>query len=350
MKLNPSAWAFISFFSIIFIQLFTDIPIFAYFFAILLIAIFGFGIIIKLDINPFYQDKLSKEEVLKTKTKFKITDIQWKKFSRDKQKELYDYCYRQERIKNWIVSEKFKKEESLMKNTNNLLKFYENRENHKTIIKKNVDKDWENLSLEERIELINVEEKRKLDADKKEKIRWEKIKLKQKELDEKREYDKRMKEENESLIKQEDDRRKAEEQAKRDQKEREEQERLEQLRKQELIEERKKQKDKEYKERIKQELLEKERKKYLESEAIQELIDIGKLSDNFSLQFDRISIPSHIREAVWKRDKNRCASCGSNQKLELDHIIPVSKGGSNTINNIELLCQNCNRKKSNKIM
>ncbi|MBT4178077.1 MAG: HNH endonuclease [Candidatus Marinimicrobia bacterium] len=44
-----------------------------------------------------------------------------------------------------------------------------------------------------------------------------------------------------------------------------------------------------------------------------------------------------------------CAQCGSKQKLEFDHIIPVSKGGADTYRNLQLLCENCNRSKSAKI-
>ncbi|MDR0229584.1 MAG: HNH endonuclease [Flavobacteriaceae bacterium] len=44
-----------------------------------------------------------------------------------------------------------------------------------------------------------------------------------------------------------------------------------------------------------------------------------------------------------------CVQCGSNYKLEFDHIIPFSEGGANTYRNIQLLCENCNRTKSNKI-
>ena len=44
-----------------------------------------------------------------------------------------------------------------------------------------------------------------------------------------------------------------------------------------------------------------------------------------------------------------CVDCGSNEKLEYDHIIPVSKGGSNTARNIQLLCEKCNRTKGNNI-
>ena len=41
--------------------------------------------------------------------------------------------------------------------------------------------------------------------------------------------------------------------------------------------------------------------------------------------------------------------CESNENLEFDHIIPVSKGGANTYRNIQLLCEPCNRTKSAKI-
>ena len=65
--------------------------------------------------------------------------------------------------------------------------------------------------------------------------------------------------------------------------------------------------------------------------------------------FLRERIPESVRIAVWRRDGGKCARCGSREKLEYDHIVPVSKGGGNTARNIELLCESCNRKKSNNI-
>jgi hypothetical protein len=59
----------------------------------------------------------------------------------------------------------------------------------------------------------------------------------------------------------------------------------------------------------------------------------------------REPIPDKVKLFVWKRDDGRCVKCGSREKLEFDHIIPVSKGGSNTARNIQLLCEKCNRKK-----
>ena len=60
-------------------------------------------------------------------------------------------------------------------------------------------------------------------------------------------------------------------------------------------------------------------------------------------------ISQQVRNNVWRRDNGKCVSCSSNQNLEFDHIIPYSKGGSNTYRNIQLLCESCNRQKSNKI-
>jgi hypothetical protein len=67
------------------------------------------------------------------------------------------------------------------------------------------------------------------------------------------------------------------------------------------------------------------------------------------LKYERLRIPEEVRIAVWRRDQGRCARCGSRENLEYDHIVPVSKGGGNTERNIELLCQDCNRAKGNRI-
>ena len=63
----------------------------------------------------------------------------------------------------------------------------------------------------------------------------------------------------------------------------------------------------------------------------------------------REPIPAHVRREVWRRDQGKCVKCGSRERLEFDHIIPVSQGGSNTARNIELLCEKCNRAKGAKI-
>lgn len=63
----------------------------------------------------------------------------------------------------------------------------------------------------------------------------------------------------------------------------------------------------------------------------------------------RPTIPRDVVDAVWIRDKGRCVYCGSTENLQLDHIIPFSKGGATNVENLQLLCQKCNIKKSNHI-
>ena len=62
-----------------------------------------------------------------------------------------------------------------------------------------------------------------------------------------------------------------------------------------------------------------------------------------------------LRDFIKKRDNFTCCYCGNsthkepNLLLEIDHIIPVSKGGYTTEENLQTLCWKCNRTKSNKI-
>ena len=60
-----------------------------------------------------------------------------------------------------------------------------------------------------------------------------------------------------------------------------------------------------------------------------------KIDNSLKNEVDR-HIPSHVRHEVWRRDRGCCTICGSQKNLEFDHIIPVSKGGSNTTRNIQL--------------
>jgi hypothetical protein len=60
-------------------------------------------------------------------------------------------------------------------------------------------------------------------------------------------------------------------------------------------------------------------------------------------------VPVAVKISVWRRDEGKCVECGSKEKLEYDHIIPISRGGSNTERNVQLLCEKCNRKKFTRI-
>lgn len=49
---------------------------------------------------------------------------------------------------------------------------------------------------------------------------------------------------------------------------------------------------------------------------------------------------------VFERDNYKCTYCGaSGGKLEADHIIPFSRGGDDTLENLTTSCQKCNRQK-----
>jgi hypothetical protein len=53
------------------------------------------------------------------------------------------------------------------------------------------------------------------------------------------------------------------------------------------------------------------------------------------------------KKIVYTRDGGICQCCGSSLSLEYDHITPFSCGGSSEVSNIQLLCLQCNRSKSN---
>ncbi|MDI6402299.1 HNH endonuclease [Balneolaceae bacterium ANBcel3] len=54
------------------------------------------------------------------------------------------------------------------------------------------------------------------------------------------------------------------------------------------------------------------------------------------------------RKNILKRDNNRCLYCGSREALTIDHVIPKSRGGSDTWENLVSACNPCNHKKGNK--
>lgn len=51
-----------------------------------------------------------------------------------------------------------------------------------------------------------------------------------------------------------------------------------------------------------------------------------------------------IRQEVLSRDGHRCGNCGSNHNLMVHHIVPLSKGGSNSLSNLRTLCEDCHKK------
>jgi hypothetical protein len=69
----------------------------------------------------------------------------------------------------------------------------------------------------------------------------------------------------------------------------------------------------------------------------------------------RALMTSKLRNLIKQRDKHTCQYCSVSLAaephllLEVDHIVPVSKGGMSTFENLQTLCWRCNRIKSNKL-
>lgn len=93
-------------------------------------------------------------------------------------------------------------------------------------------------------------------------------------------------------------------------------------------------------------------------ENIVELIKVleSKLTASAFVKEQRRLMTKKLREFIKKRDNFTCCNCGNsthiepNLLLEIDHIIPVAKGGCTVEGNLQTLCWKCNRSKSDKII
>ena len=61
-------------------------------------------------------------------------------------------------------------------------------------------------------------------------------------------------------------------------------------------------------------------------------------------------VPDSLRATVLVRDGGRCRRCRRAINLEMDHIVPVSKGGKTEESNLQVLCRRCNRAKCKKLV
>jgi hypothetical protein len=56
-------------------------------------------------------------------------------------------------------------------------------------------------------------------------------------------------------------------------------------------------------------------------------------------------VSTALRQAIFDRDGHECLSCRTHEKLSIDHIIPLAKGGDNSFENLQTLCTSCNSAK-----
>lgn len=63
----------------------------------------------------------------------------------------------------------------------------------------------------------------------------------------------------------------------------------------------------------------------------------------------RAAIPVGTKAFVFERDGCACVQCGATQDLTLDHIRPWSIGGTDTAENLQILCRSCNSSKGDRV-
>lgn len=61
-----------------------------------------------------------------------------------------------------------------------------------------------------------------------------------------------------------------------------------------------------------------------------------------------INARKKVRLNVLERDGNKCLKCGEQNALTMDHVVPESKGGKFTLQNLQTLCVWCNEEKADK--
>ena len=89
-----------------------------------------------------------------------------------------------------------------------------------------------------------------------------------------------------------------------------------------------------------------------------EKLEIPKELKNKHGKVKRVDIPSWVKKAVFLRDKGRCVKCSkdltgliaSDSNLHYDHIVPLNLFGANDPTNIQLLCADCNIRKSGNVI
>lgn len=96
----------------------------------------------------------------------------------------------------------------------------------------------------------------------------------------------------------------------------------------------------------------------LDSPTLDQLIETisTKIKFRASAAGQRALMTARLRELIKERDEYTCKYCGTSVDdephllLEVDHIVPVSKGGLSSESNLQTLCWRCNRSKSDKII
>jgi hypothetical protein len=75
-----------------------------------------------------------------------------------------------------------------------------------------------------------------------------------------------------------------------------------------------------------------------------------RLLNYVKVPLSRIVSQKPSRSMIYKRDGYRCQYCNVSRRLTIDHVIPKSKGGDDSYNNLVVACSSCNTKKGDKLL
>lgn len=94
-----------------------------------------------------------------------------------------------------------------------------------------------------------------------------------------------------------------------------------------------------------------------EAAIVLDLLRLAAIEEGLHWPFDpypkrgaaKAKISKTLSRSVMERDAYRCVTCGSHVDLTCDHIIPESKGGPTTLDNLQTMCRRCNCSKGNRV-
>jgi hypothetical protein len=75
-----------------------------------------------------------------------------------------------------------------------------------------------------------------------------------------------------------------------------------------------------------------------------------RLLDYVKLPLSKIMNINPSRSMIYKRDNHTCQYCGARSKLTIDHVLPRSRGGEDTWENLVVACSSCNTKKGSMLL
>ena len=75
-----------------------------------------------------------------------------------------------------------------------------------------------------------------------------------------------------------------------------------------------------------------------------------RLIDYVRIPVSKIMEAKPSRAMIYKRDGHKCQYCGATRRLTIDHVVPKSKGGGDTWQNLVVACSKCNTFKGDKLL